>query len=205
MTNQQLNQKRNIAVLISGRGSNLQAIIDSIESGNLEGVNLKVVISNKEDAQGLERARKHGIPAYFVGHQGGSREEREEHERRIIKILKQYNVELIVLAGYMRLLTPFFLEQYPNRVINIHPSLLPSFPGTKGYEDALHYGVKFTGCTVHFVDKGMDTGKIILQKTVYIEDYDTVETLKQKGLKVEHRALPEAIKKVIQQMNEGKI
>lgn len=200
--NQQDNQKRNIAVLISGRGSNLQAIIDSIENGQLAGVNLAVVISNKDGVQGLERARKHNIPVFAVDHNGSSR---EEHEKKIIEILKQYDIELVVLAGYMRLLTSFFLGNYPNRVINIHPSLLPSFPGTKGYEDALNYGVKITGCTVHFVNEGMDTGKIILQKIVPIEDGDTVETLEQRGLKVEHEAFPEAIQKVVWLMNEGKI
>lgn len=189
--------KKNIAVLVSGNGSNLQSIIDKVADGSLT-VNLSVVISNKDGVKALERARTHKIPAYFIEYKGI---EREEHERQIIKILQEYKVDLVVLAGYMRLLTPFFLGQYKNRVINIHPSLLPAFPGTSGYEDALKYGVKITGCTVHFVDEGMDTGKIILQKVIEVREDDTIDTLKERGLKVEHQALPEAIKL----WNEGKI
>lgn len=195
--NQQHNLKKNIAVLVSGNGSNLQSIIDNVENGSLN-VNIAVVISNKDNVKALERARKHNIPEYFIDHIGI---EREEHERRIIKILNDYHVDLVVLAGYMRLLTLFFLEQYKNRIINIHPSLLPAFPGTSGYEDAFRYGVKITGCTVHFVDEGMDTGKIILQRTIEILDEDTINTIRERGLKVEHQALPEAIRL----WSEGKI
>lgn len=184
------NKMKNIAVLVSGNGSNLQSIIDKIANGYLS-VNLVAVISNKDNVKALERAKKHKIPAYFIDHRDI---EREEHEKLIIKILQECKVDLVVLAGYMRLLTPFFLGQYKNRVINIHPSLLPAFPGTSGYEDALKYGVKITGCTVHFVDEGMDTGKIILQKMIEIKKGDTVDTLKERGLKIEHQALPKAIK-----------
>lgn len=188
---------KNIAVLVSGNGSNLQSIIDKIESGYLN-VNLAVVISNKDGVKALEKARNHNIPTFFISH----RElERVEHERKIIEILKKYNVELVVLAGYMRIITSFFINQYPDRIINIHPSLLPSFPGVDGYGDALKYGVKITGCTVHFVNEGMDTGKIILQRAIEVLENDTVDTLRERGLEVEHEALPDAIKL----WSEGKI
>lgn len=186
--------KKNVAVLVSGNGSNLQSIIDKVANGYLQ-VNLAVVISNKDGVKALERARKHKIPAYFIDHRDIPR---EEHEKRIIKILKKYKVDLVVLAGYMRLLTPYFIKKYKNRIINIHPSLLPSFPGTQGYEDAFNYGVKVSGCTVHFVDEGMDTGKIILQKVNYVKQNDTLESFKKGGLKIEHIALPEAIKLWVQ-------
>lgn len=186
----QQNSKKNIAVLVSGNGSNLQSIIDKVANGYLS-VNLAVVISNKDNVKALERAKKHKIPAYFVDHRDI---EREEHEKLIIKILKKYKVDLVVLAGYMRLLTPYFIKKYKKRIINIHPSLLPSFPGVQGYEDAFNYGVKVSGCTIHFVDEGMDTGKIILQKVNYLKENDTLESFRKRGLKIEHIALPEAIK-----------
>lgn len=192
-----INKRKNIAVLVSGNGSNLQSIIDKVANGYLR-VNLAVVISNKDGVKALERAKKHKVPAYFVDHRDIPR---EEHEKRIIKILKKYKVDLVVLAGYMRLLTPYFIKKYKNRIINIHPSLLPSFPGTQGYEDAFNYGVKVSGCTVHFVDEGMDTGKIIIQRVNYIKENDTLESFKKRGLKIEHIALPEAIKL----WNQGKI
>lgn len=188
---------KNIAVLVSGNGSNLQSIIDKIESGYLN-VNLAVVISNKDGVKALEKARNHNIPAFFISHKGL---ERVEHERKIIEILKKYNVELVVLAGYMRIITSFFIDQYPDKIINIHPSLLPSFPGVDGYGDALKHGVKITGCTVHFVNEGMDTGKIILQRAIEVLENDTVDTLRERGLEVEHEALPDAVKL----WSEGKI
>lgn len=184
------NKMKNVAVLVSGNGSNLQSIIDKTANGYLL-INLAVVISNKDNVKALERAKKHKIPGYFIDHRDISR---EEHEKRIIKILRKYKVDLVVLAGYMRLLTPYFIKKYKKKIINIHPSLLPSFPGTQGYEDAFNYGVKISGCTVHFVDEGIDTGKIILQKVNYLKENDTLESFKKRGLKIEHMALPEAIK-----------
>lgn len=181
---------KNIAVLISGQGTNLQSIIDHIKAGKLK-CSLAVVISNRADAHGLVRAKKAKIPAYFVNHKDISR---EEHEKRIIKILKKYKTDLVVLAGYMRILTSYFIRQYKNRIINIHPALLPSFPGTDGYGDTWRHGCKVGGCTVHFVDEGIDTGPIILQKTNPVKENDTLESFKKRGLKIEHQAFPEAIK-----------
>jgi phosphoribosylglycinamide formyltransferase 1 len=184
-------KKTNIGVLISGSGTNLQSIIDKAASGELP-VNVACVVSDKEKAYGLERARKHGIPAFFVDRKGYAL--REEHEAAIIEILNKHNVELIVLAGYMRLLTHHIISLYRNRIINIHPALCPSFPGTDGYGDAWKYGVKVSGCTVHFVDEGCDTGPIILQGINQIENNDTFESFRERGLTIEHRVLPEAIK-----------
>ncbi|MBP7737345.1 MAG: phosphoribosylglycinamide formyltransferase [Spirochaetes bacterium] len=187
----QTRKKTKIAVFVSGSGTNLQSIIDKAESGWLP-VEVACVISDKEKAFGLERARKHGIPAFFVDRKLHAL--REDHEEAIIAILKQYDVELIVLAGYMRLLTSHLIGQYRNRIINIHPALLPSFPGTDGYGDAWRYGVKVSGCTVHFVDEGCDTGPIILQGVNTVDESDTLESFRERGLKIEHQVLPEAIK-----------
>ena len=181
---------KNIAVLISGNGTNLQAIIDEVKTGNING-KIIAVISNKADAFGLERAKKAGIPAYFIDHKGITR---EEHEQKIIEILEKNNVDVVVLAGYMRVLTSLFVNKYKYRLINIHPALLPAFPGTDGYGDTFNYGCKVGGCTVHFVDEGVDTGPIIIQKTNEIKEDDTLESFKQRGLKIEHQALPEAVK-----------
>ncbi len=185
-----MKKNKNIAVLISGSGTNLQSIIDHIKSGKLK-CNLQAVISNKKDAYGLTRAKKANIPTYFIDHK---EIEREEHEKRIIKVLEKHNVELVVLAGYMRVLTSYFVNKYKMRIINIHPALLPAFPGTDGYGDTFRYGCKLGGCTVHFVDEGVDTGQIIVQKCISIKEDDTLESFKKRGLKVEHQALPEAIK-----------
>jgi phosphoribosylglycinamide formyltransferase-1 len=182
--------KTPVAVLISGSGSNLQSIIDQAEAGSLP-IRICCVIANKPDAFGLERARKHGIEAVCIPSRGKTR---DEHEKEIIAVLESHGVELVVLAGYMRLLSSVLLERFKGRVINIHPALLPSFPGTHGYEDAWNYGVKVSGCTVHFVDEGCDTGAIILQAVNPIEPDDTLETFRQRGLAIEHQALPEAIR-----------
>jgi len=182
--------KTPIAVLISGSGSNLQAIIDQAEAGSLP-ITICCVISNRVDAFGLERARTHGIPALCIPSKGTTR---EDHEREIVAELERCGVELVVLAGYMRLLGHDLLERYKGRVINIHPALLPSFPGSHGYEDAWNYGVKVSGCTVHFVDEGCDTGPIIMQAVNPVEPDDTFETFRQRGLSIEHRVLPEAIR-----------
>jgi len=181
---------KNIAVLISGNGTNLQAIIDNVKAGNIK-CNIVAVISNKADAYGLERAKQAGIPEYFIDHKGITR---EEHEQKIIEILEKNNVDLVVLAGYMRVLTPLFVNKYKHRLINIHPALLPAFPGTDGYGDTFNYGCKVGGCTVHFVDEGVDTGPIIIQKVNQIREDDTLELFKERGLTIEHQALPEAVK-----------
>jgi len=181
---------KNIAVLISGNGTNLQAIIDNVKAGNING-KIVAVISNKADAYGLERAKQSEIPTHFVDHKGITR---EEHEQKIIDILEKEKVDLVVLAGYMRVLTSLFVGKYKNRLINIHPALLPAFPGTDGYGDTWNYGCKVGGCTVHFVDEGVDTGPIIIQRANEIREDDTLETFKQRGLDIEHQALPEAVK-----------
>jgi len=180
-----------IAVLISGSGTNLQSLIDNIARGYIP-AEIKCVISDKKDAFGLERARKHGIDALFIDPKKYN--SRQEHEDEIIRNLDACGINLIVLAGYMRLLTPHVISKFKNKIINIHPALLPSFPGTHGYKDAWDYGVKISGCTVHFVDEGCDTGPIILQAVNEILPGDTFETFQARGLKTEHRALPEAVK-----------
>lgn len=178
----------NVAVFVSGSGTNLQAIIDA----KIEAANLAVVLSNKPDAYALERAVKHNIPIEVVDHK--EFDSREEFEAEIIKRLEKYDIELVVLAGFMRILTPFFVGKYKQRIINLHPALLPSFPGVNSAKQALDYGVKVTGCTVHFVDDGVDTGPIILQATVPVEDSDTEDTLLEKIHGEEHRIFPEAVK-----------
>jgi len=182
---------KKIAVLVSGGGSNLQSIIDAVESGYLS-VEIVVVLSNKEDAYGLTRARNHGIPAEVVKH--GDFGGREEFETRLIEVLEGYRAELVVLAGFMRVLTPLFVNHYHHRIMNIHPAILPSFPGTHGQKQALDYGVRFSGCTTHFVDEGTDTGPIIIQAVVPVLDDDTEESLGSRILKEEHRIFPESLK-----------
>lgn len=178
---------KNVAVLVSGNGSNLQALIDS----NINSANISVVISNKPEAYAVQRAKNHGISFEIIDHKEyGSR---QEFEKRMIETLEAHNTELVVLAGFMRVLTPYFVNHYKNRIINIHPALLPSFPGVNSPRQALDYGVKITGCTVHFVDDGVDTGPIILQSAVYIENEDNEETLSAKIHSEEHRLLPEAV------------
>lgn len=186
----------NIAVLISGGGTNLQAVIDEIDLGNING-EIKVVISNRKNAYGLERAKKHNINAEYVNK---SKYDNDiDFNREIVNILAENNIDLIILAGYLRILSEDLVNKYKNRIINIHPSLIPSFCG-KGYygqmvhQAVLDYGVKVTGATVHFVDEGTDTGAIILQETVKVDDNDNVESLQKKVLEVEHKTLVEAIK-----------
>ena len=180
-----------IAVLVSGRGSNLQAIIDAIESGKING-KIEVVISNKEDAYALERAKRHNIEGIFID--SSSYKNKDDYDRAIITILEKKDIGLVCLAGFMRILTPYFVNKYKRRIINIHPSLLPAFPGLEAQKKALDYGVKFTGATVHFVDEGVDSGPIILQSIVPVLDTDTPEILSERILKEEHRIYPEAIK-----------
>jgi len=180
--------KKNIAVFVSGSGTNLQAIIDA----KIKSANLAVVLSNKPDAYALERALKHNIPVEVVDHK--EFDTREAFEAELIERLKKYNVKLIALAGFMRILTSFFVNNYKHSIINLHPALLPSFPGIHSAKQALDYGVKITGVTVHFVDDGVDTGPIILQSVVPIDDSDSEDSLLEKIHKEEHRIFPEAVK-----------
>ena len=180
-----------IAVLISGSGSNLQAILNASERGEIP-CRVGIVISNKGDAYGLVRAEKHGVPTEVVDHRGFPN--REEFDAKLVEIIRGNGAELVCLAGFMRVLTPVFVRAFPNRILNIHPALLPSFPGTHGPGQALSYGVRFSGCTVHFLDEGVDTGPIIVQAVVPVYDEDTVETLAARILVQEHRIYPMAIR-----------
>ena len=187
-----------LGVLISGNGSNLQSIIDHIEKGSLTAV-IKIVISNNPNAYGITRAKKHGIP--FVVLKNGDFKNKEEFDLELIRILESKCVDLVILAGFMRIISPTILKAFPQKIMNIHPALLPSFPGIHGQKQALEYGVKISGCTVHFVDEGVDTGPIIMQKAVQVFDDDTEETLAARILTDEHRIYPQAI----QLFAEGKI
>jgi phosphoribosylglycinamide formyltransferase-1 len=187
-----------LGILISGNGSNLQSIIDYIEKGSLKAT-IKIVISNNPDAYGLTRAKKHGIPVVIL--KNGDFINKEDFDLELINILKNNSVDLVILAGFMRVLTPTFLKAFTQKIMNIHPALLPSFPGIHGQKQALEYGVKLSGCTVHFVDEGVDTGPIIIQSAVQVFDDDTEETLAARILKEEHRIYPQAI----QFFAEGKI
>lgn len=189
----------NLAVLVSGRGSNLQSMIDNIENGNIENASISVVISDVADAYALERAKKHSINAIFIDPK--SFENKTEYEQELIKILDSYNTDLIVLAGYMRIVGKYVISAYKNRILNIHPTLLPSFTGLHSHKQTLDYGVKVSGCTVHFVDEGMDTGPIILQSCVPVLENDTEDTLSQRILEQEHKIYPQAVKLFI----EGKL
>ncbi len=182
-----------LGVLISGRGSNFEAIADNIDAGRIP-ARIAVVISNREDARGLAIARKRGIPAVCIPSHGVPR---EEYDRQLVAELKANNVDLVCLAGFMRLLGPEFIRAFPLRVLNIHPSLLPAFPGLDVHEQALAHGVKVSGCTVHFIDAGLDSGRIILQAAVPVEDADTPETLAARILREEHRIYSEAIALVL--------
>ncbi len=180
---------RTIGILISGRGSNMEAILDAIDAGRLD-ARVGLVVSNVESARGLERARERGVEAIALDHRGRTR---EEHDRRVREELDRRGVEIVCLAGYMRLLSAYFIESYPNRILNIHPSLLPAFPGLAAQEQAIAYGVKLSGCTVHFVDEELDHGPIILQRAVPVLPDDTEETLSARILAEEHVAYPEAL------------
>lgn len=184
----------NIGILLSGRGSNFEAIAKNIQAGKIRDARIAVVISNKADAAGLEVARRMGIPAVMIASKG---KEREEHDREVVKVLKEHKVELICLAGYMRLLSPWFVQQFPHRILNIHPSLLPAFPGLEAQQQAFAYGVKVAGCTVHFVDEELDHGAIIVQRTVQVMDGDDEHTLAARILEQEHIAYSEAINVVL--------
>jgi len=179
-----------LGVLISGNGSNLQSIIDNIEKGSLKAV-IKIVISNNPDAYGITRAKKHGIA--FTVLKNSDFESKEDYDAELIRTLKNHGVELVILAGFMRIISPTVLKAFPGKIMNIHPALLPSFPGLHGQKQAVDYGVKFSGCTVHFVDEGMDTGPIIIQCAVPVLDDDTEDTLAARILKEEHKIYPRAI------------
>src|ERR1700683_5301901 len=184
-----------LGILFSGRGSNFVAIADSIAAGRIPDARIGVVISNKPDAPGIITARERGLQAIVIPSRGRPR---EEHDREVVAALKQHNVDLVCLAGYMRLLSLWFVQQFPQRILNIHPSLLPAFPGLEAQEQAFAYGVKVSGCTVHFVDEELDHGAIILQKTVAVLDTDDEHSLAARILEQEHIAYSEAINIVLQ-------
>jgi phosphoribosylglycinamide formyltransferase len=184
-------REEKIGVLCSGRGSNLASIIEAIECGEIR-AEIAVVIADKADAYALERAREKGIPAVAVVYRDYA--ERADFERALLTELHAHGVTLVVLAGFMRILSPVFVHAYTGRILNIHPALLPSFPGAHAHRDVLAYGVKVSGCTVHFVDEGMDSGPIILQASVPVQEGDTEEALAARVLAQEHRIFPEAIK-----------
>jgi phosphoribosylglycinamide formyltransferase-1 len=187
-------KKVRIGVLASGRGSNLQAIIDAIEAGKLD-AKVVLVLSNKKDAAALERARKHGLTDVFLDPKpfAGQPDSREAYDRAALDVLRKYDVELVLLAGYMKIVTPVLVKVFENRMMNIHPSLLPSFPGLDVQKKALEHGVKLSGCTVHFVTEGVDEGPIIIQAAVPILEGDTPEALAARILVEEHKIYPKAV------------
>ena len=185
---------KRIAVLLSGRGSNFEALADSIATGGIPDAEIAIVVSNREDAPGIARAKSRSIATKVLPSKGL---ERETFDRQVVAVLKEQKVELVCLAGYMRLLSPYFVAAFPHRILNIHPSLLPSFPGLESQKQALDYGAKFAGCTVHFVDENLDAGPIILQAAVPVDDYDTEASLSEKILREEHRIYTEAVKLVL--------
>ncbi|MBN1133811.1 MAG: phosphoribosylglycinamide formyltransferase [Methanosarcinaceae archaeon] len=189
----------NIAVLVSGRGSNLQSIIDNVESGYIQNAKIKIVISDVADAYALERSKKHGINTAFIDPSRFA--SKREYEQEIISILQVHDINLVLLAGYMRIVGSDLIETYKNKILNIHPALLPSFRGLHAQKQALNYGVKVAGCTVHFVDEDVDTGPIILQKCVPVLEEDTEDTLSDRILDQEHKIFPEAVKMFV----EGKL
>jgi len=186
---------KNLGILLSGRGSNFEAIAKNAASGKIPDARIGVVISNKSDAGGLEIARRLGLTALVISSKG---KEREEHDREVVAALKEHKVDLVCLAGYMRLLSPWFVQQFPRRILNIHPSLLPAFPGLEAQEQAFAYGVKIAGCTVHFVDENLDAGPIIVQAVVPVKDDDTEASLSERILTEEHRIYSEAVRIVLE-------
>jgi phosphoribosylglycinamide formyltransferase 1 len=186
---------KNLGILLSGRGSNFVAIADSIAAARIPDARIAVVISNRADAPGLETARQRGLNALVISSKGRPR---EEHDREVAAALMSSNVDLICLAGYMRLLSPWFVQQFPVKILNIHPSLLPAFPGLEAQQQAFAYGVRVSGCTVHMVDEELDHGAIIVQKTVPVLDSDDEHTLAARILEQEHIAYPEAINIVLE-------
>jgi phosphoribosylglycinamide formyltransferase-1 len=186
---------KRIGVLLSGRGSNFEALADSVAAGRIPEAEMAVVISNREGAQGIDRAKSRGIPTRIIPSKGL---EREAYDRQVVAVLNEQKIDLVCLAGYMRLLSPYFVTAFPQRILNIHPSLLPSFPGLESQRQALEYGVKFAGCTVHFVDENLDAGPIVLQAVVPVGDADTEASLSEKILCEEHRIYSEAVRIVLE-------
>lgn len=187
--------KKRIAVLLSGRGSNFEALAESIARGGIPAAEIAVVISHREGAAGIERARARGIDARVIPSKGL---DRETFDRQVIAVLNEKRIDLVCLAGYMRLLSSSFVHAFRDRILNIHPSLLPAFPGLEAQRQALEHGAKFAGCTVHFVDENLDAGPIILQAVVPIEDNDTVDSLSARILAEEHRVYSEAVRIVLE-------
>jgi phosphoribosylglycinamide formyltransferase-1 len=185
---------KNLGILLSGRGSNFEAISDNIAAGNLD-ASIMVVISNRADAAGIESARRRGLNALVIPSKGKAR---ADHDREVVAALRKHSVELVCLAGYMRLLSPWFVQQYPNRILNIHPSLLPAFSGLEAQKQAFDYGVKVSGCTVHFVDENLDHGVIIMQRVVPVLDTDDEQLLAARILEQEHVAYTDAIRIVLE-------
>ena len=185
---------KRIAVLLSGRGSNFEAIAESVRAGRIPDAELTIVVSNRESAGGIEKARQRGIEAVVIPSKG---KQREEYDREVVALLKEKKIDLVCLAGFMRLLSPYFVQEFRHRILNIHPALLPSFPGLEAQKQALEWGVKFSGCTVHLVDEHLDAGPIICQAVVPVEDGDTEETLAARILREEHRIYAEAINIVL--------
>src|SRR5277367_2885387 len=187
--------KKRIGVLLSGRGSNFEALAKSVGAGRIPDAEIAIVVSNREGAEGIEKARPHAIDARVIPSKGL---EREAYDKLVVAALEEKKVDLVCLAGYMRLLSPAFVAAYRGRILNIHPSLLPAFPGLESQRQALEHGAKFSGCTVHFVDENLDAGPIILQAAVPIRDDDTAETLSARVLKEEHRIYTEAVRIVLE-------
>lgn len=185
---------KRLGVLLSGRGSNFLAIESAIREHRLPGAEIAVVLSNRDDAPGLAAAHELGLPAFSVPSAG---RKRADHDAEMLARLHQHKIDLVCLAGYMRVITPDFIRAFPNRIVNIHPSLLPAFPGLDAQRQALEYGVKVSGCTVHFVDEAVDHGVIVLQRSVLVKEDDTVESLSERILEQEHIAYPEAIARVL--------
>ena len=186
---------KNIGILLSGRGSNFEAIARNTAAGRIPDARIAVVISNRPDAGGIETARRLGLTASVIPSKG---KQREDHDREMVNTLRQHKVDLVCLAGYMRLLSPWFVQQFPNRILNIHPSLLPAFPGLEAQQQAFAYGVKVAGCTVHFVDEELDHGAIIVQRAIPVLDNDDEHTLAARILQQEHIAYSEAIAIVLE-------
>ena len=186
---------KNLGILLSGRGSNFEAIAKNIGSGKIPNARIAVVISNQPDAGGIESARRLALTTTVIPSKG---KQREEHDREVVAALQQHRVDLVCLAGYMRLLSPWFIQQFPRRILNIHPSLLPAFPGLEAQEQAFAYGVKVAGCTVHFVDEELDHGPIIVQRAIPVLDTDDEHTLAARILEQEHIAYSEAINVVLE-------
>ena len=187
--------KKRIGVLLSGRGSNFEALAASVASGRVPNAEIAIALSNREDARGIEKARALGIDARVIPSKGL---EREAYDKLVIAALQEKRVDLVCLAGYMRLLSPQFVAAFHHRILNIHPSLLPAFPGMEAQRQALEHGVKFSGCTVHFVDENLDAGPIVLQACVPVEDSDTPEILSERILREEHRIYAEAVRIVLE-------